>query len=41
MKISVQKIVYITLTGGIELPGNADLLLYCLKEGVHHSTPPV
>ena len=33
--------VYNTMTGGSELPGNADLLLYCLKEGVHHSTPPV
>ena len=27
--------VYNTLTSGSELPGNADLLLYCLKEGVH------
>ena len=42
MKISTQEItVYNTLTSRSDLLGNADLLLYCLKEGVHHSTPPV
>ena len=37
MKIPTQN----TLTSGSELIGNADLLLYCLKEGVHCLTPPV
>ena len=40
MKIHTQKIHFtIPWPAGSELIGNADLLLYCLKEGVHHLTP--